>query len=191
MMTIIWISMLIISVFSSFLQHSTGILTASALEGCKNAINLCISLAGPLCLWAGLAKVMEKAGLTQKLGTLLRPIFRKLFPNTYNAPLISGHLTGNITANLLGLGNAATPMGIAAVKEMHKLQSSPCPNDEICRLIIMNTASIQLLPTTVAAVRAAAGSATPFDILPGVWVTSLCSVAAGLLAAKVLRRFYA
>lgn len=191
MMSMIWISMLIISVSSAFFQHSAVNLTVSSLEGCKSAINLCLSLAGPLCLWAGLAKVMEKAGLTQKLGALLCPFFRKLFPRAYQNPLVSGHLTGNITANLLGLGNAATPMGIAAVKEMHRLQQAPCPNDEICRLIIMNTASIQLLPTTVAAIRSAAGSASPFDILPGVWITSLCSVTAGLLAAKLLRRFYA
>lgn len=190
MMTILWISLLALSIVSGISKHSIAILTPSALEGAKNAINLCISLAGPLCLWSGLAKVMEKSGLTHKIGKFLTPIFRKLFPCTCKYPEILGNLTGNICANLLGLGNAATPLGITAVKAMDKLQRIPSPNDEICRLIIMNTASIQLLPTTVAAVRVAAGSTSPFDILPGVWITSLCSVSIGLVAARILRRFY-
>ena len=96
---------------------------------------------------------------------------------------------GNVSANLLGLGNAATPMGIAAVKRMQELARTRTATDEMCRLIVMNTASIQLLPTTVAAVRASLGAAAPFDILPAVWVTSALSVTAGLLAARLLRRF--
>ena len=94
-----------------------------------------------------------------------------------------GNLCGNFTANLLGLGNAATPMGIAAVE---KMKQGDTATDEMCRLIVLNTASIQLLPTTVAAVRASLGAAQPFDILPAVWVTSLLSASAGVLAAWVM-----
>ena len=191
MMSVVWICMLILSFFSAIFHNHTGILTTAAMEGAKNAISLCISLGGPLCLWSGLSKVMDKAGLTEKLGYCLRPIFRKLFPVTCKDPLALGYLTGNVSANLLGLGNAATPMGIAAVKRMQKLHGDTSASDEMCRLIVMNTASIQLLPTTVAAVRAASGAGAPFDILPGVWITSLCSVILGLGAAKLLGRLYA
>ena len=99
-----------------------------------------------------------------------------------------GYLCANVSANLLDLGNAATPMGIAAVKRMQELAHTRTATDEMCRLIVMNTASIQLLPTTVAAVRASLGAAAPFDILPAVWVTSALSVTAGLLAARIFRR---
>ncbi len=191
MMGIVWTCMLILSLFSAILQKKTGILTTACLAGAHSAVELCLSLAGALCLWSGLSKLMERAGLTEKLGRLLRPIFRKLFPQSAKDPLAMGYLTSNVSANLLGLGNAATPMGIAAVKRMKQLSGRTEANDEMCRLIIMNTASIQLLPTTVASIRASCGAAAPFDILPSVWLTSLCSLTTGLLAAKLLRRFYA
>ncbi|MBR6826211.1 MAG: spore maturation protein A [Oscillospiraceae bacterium] len=191
MIAIIWICMVTLSVFTGVLHGQTGKLTPAALEGAQSAISLCISLSGALCLWSGLAKVMEKAGLTEKLGKVLRPLFRKLFPIAAQDPLALGYITANVSANLLGLGNAATPMGIAAVKRMHKLQGGSSAGDEMCRLIVMNTASIQLFPTTVGAVRAACGARAPFDILPAVWITSLCSVGVGLLAARILQRAYA
>lgn len=191
MMAVTWICMVVLSVFSCILQGNIGVLTPEALEGANNAISLGISLAGPLCLWCGLAKVMEKAGLMKKVGCCLGPVFRKLFPESSKDAVAMGYLTANVSANLLGLGNAATPMGIAAVKRMQQLRGGAEAGDEMCRLIVMNTASIQLLPTTVATVRAACGAAAPFDILPAVWITSVCSVTAGLLAAKLLGRVYA
>ncbi len=191
MMAVIWICMIAVSVGSAILQGETGSLTAGAMEGAQKAISFGISLGGPLCLWCGLAKIMERSGLMEKLGICLRPLLGKLFPEIREDPLAMGYLTGNVSANLLGLGNAATPMGIAAVKQMQKRRGGREAGDEMCRLIVMNTASIQLLPTTVATVRAACGAAAPFDILPAVWITSLCSVSLGLLAARVLRRFYA
>ena len=127
----------------------------------------------------------------QKLGKLLRPVFRTLFPKAGRDEEALGYLSANVSANLLGLGNAATPMGIAAVKRMQELEKSHIASDEMCLLIVMNTASIQLLPTTMASVRASLGASSAFDILPAVWVSSVCSVCAGIFAAKILRRFYA
>ena len=184
----IWLGMIFLSVGTAFLNGSTGVLMPAALEGAGAAVTLCISLAGVLCLWSGLSKVTERAGLTEKLGRLMRPVFRRLFPVTSKDETALGFLTANVSANLLGLGNAATPLGVAAVKRMQALSGSSDATDEMCRLIVMNTASIQLLPTTVAAVRATAGAASPFDILPAVWLTSVCSVSAGLLAAFFLGR---
>lgn len=188
LMGAIWAGMILLSVGAAILTGNTGKLTSSALDGAGAAVTLCISLAGALCLWSGLSKVMERAGLTEKLGKAMRPVFRRLFPQTSRDETALGFLTANVSANLLGLGNAATPPGVAAVKRMQKNAGGKEATDEMCRLIVMNTASIQLLPTTVAAVRAAAGAAAPFDILPAVWLTSGCSVGAGLLAAYCFGR---
>lgn len=184
----VWLGMIFLSVVAAFLSGNTGNLTPAALDGASSAVTLCISLAGALCLWSGLSKVMERAGLTEKFGKLMRPFFRRLFPQASRDEIALGFLTANVSANLLGLGNAATPMGVAAVKRMQVLSGGSEASDEMCRLIVMNTASIQLLPTTVAAVRAASGAASPFDILPAVWLTSVCSVTAGLLAAWLMGR---
>lgn len=187
-MGFVWAGMLTISVIACLVKRDLGVLTPSTLEGAASAVTLCLSLAGPLCLWSGLSKVMERAGLTERLGRKMRPLFCKLFPAAGRDKLALGFLTANVSANLLGLGNAATPMGIAAVKRMRQLSPGPEASDEMCRLIVMNTASIQLLPTTVAALRASLGAASPFDILPAVWVTSVVSVTAGLLAATLFGR---
>lgn len=191
LMGAVWLAMLILSVAAAVGTGRLGMLTPAALAGAQSAITLCISLAGALCLWSGVAKVMERAGLTEKLGRLMRPLLSRLFPQASRDPLALGYLTANVSANLLGLGNAATPMGIAAVKRMQRAAKGAEATDEMCLLIVMNTASIQLLPTTVASVRASLGAQTPFDILPAVWLTSVCSVSAGILAAKLLRKCHA
>ena len=188
MMGYIWVGMLLVSVCAALAEGKLGVLTGAAMEGASAAVTLCLSLAGALCLWSAFAKVMEKAGLTEKLSRLMRPLFRRLFPQAGRDPVALGYLTGNVSANLLGLGNAATPMGIAAVKRMKALSGGTEASDEMCLLIVMNTASIQLLPTTVAAVRASLGAQAPFDILPAVWLTSVLSVTAGIAAAKLMRR---
>ena len=187
-MGVVWLGMLVLSVAAAIGRGAVGVLTPAAMEGAASAITLCISLAGALCLWSGLAKLMEQAGLTEALGRLMAPLLRCLFPNAARDRIALGYLTATLSANLLGLGNAATPMGIAAVRRMQKGCRPGEASDEMCRLIVMNTASIQLLPTTVAAVRGSLGAAAPFDILPAVWVTSLASVSAGLLAARRLQR---
>lgn len=163
---------------------------AAVTEGAVKAVALCLSMAGPLALWAGLGKLMERVGLTNMLARLLSPILSRLFPASRTDPELAGQLSGNVTANLLGLGNAATPMGIRAAGRLRDPADPTRATDALCRLVVMNTASIQLLPTTVAAVRQSAGCATPFDILPCVWVSSVLSVSAGLLAAKLLGRVW-
>lgn len=187
-MGIIWLAMLVLAVVAGALSGNLGGLSGAAMEGASAAITLSLSLAGALCLWSGIARVMEKAGLMKGLARLMSPLFRRLFPRTSRDEEAMGYLSANVAANLLGLGNAATPMGIAAVKGMQRLENSAVAGDEMCRLIVMNTASIQLLPTTVAAVRASLGAEAPFDLLPAVWVTSLVSVSAGLLAAWLMGR---
>lgn len=181
----IWTAMVAFALITAIFTGRTELLTQAALQGAAGGVTLVISMAGALCLWMGLAKVMEKSGITGLLAKLLRPLLGRLFPRAAKDDIAMGHICGNFTANLLGLGNAATPMGISAVKRMKELSGTSAATDEMCRLIVINTASVQLIPSTVAAVRAAHGAAAPFDILPAVWVTSLLSVSVGLLGAML------
>jgi spore maturation protein A len=116
-------------------------------------------------------------------------VLRRLYPQVAGEPEVMDSIAANVSANLLGLGNAATPMGLAAARGMSRNCHGVAP-DALCMLVVCNTASIQLIPTTVAAVRAAAGSKTPFDILPAVWLASALSVSAGVLACKGLARLW-
>ena len=188
-MSWIWTGMVLISILASFATGTGSRLAAAAMEGAQSGVTLSISIAGSLCLWAGIGKLMGAIGLTEQLAHFLQPVLHILFPSTKNDPALAGDLSANICANLLGLGNAATPMGISAAK---RLKPDGCPNatDELCRLIVLNTASIQLLPTNVAAVRSAFGCTTPFDILPAVWITSLCSAGLGVGAAFLLGKVW-
>lgn len=182
-MSWIWTFILGVSIFCSLLTGSGSDLAAATLRGAQAGMELAISMAGVICLWTGVGKLLEYSGVTGWLAKGLKPMLHRLFPTTKQDPILAGHLSANICANFLGLGNAATPMGISAVKRM---QRGDTATDEMCRLIVLNTASIQLLPTNVAAVRSGLGCATPFDILPAVWITSLCSAGLGLTAAWLL-----
>ena len=160
--------------------------SAAALTGAQSAVELCLSMAGAICLWSGVMTLMDRCGLSEKLAALLRPLLRRILPNASRDSETLAALSANVSANLLGLGNAATPLGIRAATRMAQ-GCGGVASDELCRLVVLNTASIQLLPTTVAAVRSAHGCAAPFDILPAVWLSSVLSVSAGLLAARGLQ----
>lgn len=165
-------------------------LAAAITQGAQSGITLTVSMAGSICLWTGVGRLMEKAGFTGFLSRLLKPLLHRLFPSTQEDRSLACSLSANICANLLGLGNAATPMGIQAAQRLAARRSDGTASDELCRLIVLNTASIQLIPSTVAAVRTSLGCATPFDILPAVWVTSICSAGLGLAAAWLFGRLW-
>ena len=176
---------LISLIFSLF----SGISPASSItQGAQNGITLAISLGGSLCLWSGVGHLMEHIGLTESLGKCFSPLLSRLFPSSRKNGELRGQLSANICANLLGLGNAATPPGIRAARLLKDPYRPDIATGELCRLIVLNTASIQLFPTNVAAIRSGLGCRTPFDILPAVWLSSLLSAAAGVTAAFVLER---
>lgn len=179
-----------ISLIFSVFTGSGSALAGAVPEGAQKGVTLAVSLAGSICLWSGLGKVMENAGITHKLTVLLRPVLHRLFPGTRTDELLAQHLSANICANLLGLGNAATPMGILAARRMVDSKKPHLATDQLCRLIVLNTASIQLIPANVAALRSSLGCDAPFDILPAVWLTSLCSAGLGLIAAWALGRVW-
>ena len=190
MMNWIWAFLLLISVISALATGRGSQLSAAIVQGSQAGITLAISIAGSLCLWSGVGKLMERLGLTAALSKLLQPLLVRLFPRTREDALTRQYLSANICANFLGLGNAATPMGIQAARRLVDKKHPDRATDELCRLIVLNTASIQLLPANVAAVRAGLGCATPFDILPAVWLTSFTSAGLGLLCAWALGKVW-
>lgn len=188
-MSWIFTIMIALSVIGALITGNAGPLAAAVQQGAQSGIQLALSIAGSICLWTGVGKVMERIGLTEQLSKLLRPVLYRLFPSSRTDLQLRSHLSANICANFLGLGNAATPMGILATQRFAMHSKPGIASDEMCRLIVLNTASIQLIPATVAAVRSSLGCTSPFDILPAVWITSVCSVSAGLTAALVLRKW--
>lgn len=188
-MTAIWTGMAVLSLLCALWLGNTSALASAALDGAAAGVELCIRMAGVLCLWMGVMEVMRRAGLAERLARLLRPILGRLFPDFAGDRGVMDTIAANVSANLLGLGNAATPLGLEAAKRMSR-RTPGVAGDSLCMLVVCNTASIQLLPTTVAAVRAAAGCEAPFDILPAVWLTSALSVLTGILAAKLCARLW-
>ena len=186
-MSWIWTGLLLVSLVFSWLTGRGGALAGAVMQGAQAGVTLAISMAGAICLWTGVGNLMAHIGLTDQLARLLKPILHRLFPSTLRDQALSQDLSANICANLLGLGNAATPMGISAAKRMARGNTA---SHELCRLIVLNTASIQLIPANVAALRTSLGCATPFDILPAVWITSLCSAGLGVTAAWVLGKVW-
>ena len=188
-MSVIWSGMVGCAVFCGLLTGRGPQVAAAAMEGAAAAVELCLPMAGVLCLWMGVMEVMRRSGLSQGLSRLLRPLLKRLYPDFARDREVMDSISANVSANLLGLGNAATPLGIQAARRMSR-RTPGVASDSLCMLVVCNTASIQLIPTTVASVRAAAGCAAPFDILPAVWLASALSVTVGILAAKVMGRLW-
>ena len=183
----IWITFLGVSVVASLLLGTGPQLSAAVLQGAQAGITTTISIAGAICLWSGVGHLMEQTGISQALGRRLLPILGRIFPSCRTDEKLAGYVSANVCANILGLGNAATPMGIAAAKQLRRGDRA---TDELCRLVVLNTASIQLIPANVAAIRLSLGCGSPFDILPAVWVSSIASAGLGLLAAYLMGKVW-
>ncbi len=188
-MSVIWTGMVAVSVVCAVLTGRCSQLAAAVVEGTGAAVELSLSIAGMMCLWTGVMEVMRRSGLAQRLSTLLRPVLGRLFPQVREDREIMDSISANVSANLLGLGNAATPLGLEAARKMSR-KSPGRASDALCMFVVCNTASIQIIPTTVATVRAAAGCETPFDIMPAVWLASGLSVCVGVMACKILSRLW-
>lgn len=183
----VWTVMVVLSLACGLFTGRMDAVANAAFEGAASAVELCVEMAGVMCLWSGVMEIMNECGLSALLARFFRPLLRRLLPQASRDDETLSAISANVSANLLGLGNAATPLGIRAARRM----AAGCggiASNELCMLVVLNTASIQLLPTTIASVRAAAGSAAPFDILPAVWLSSVLSVAAGLMTAALLSR---
>lgn len=161
-------------------------LSKSVLDGADHAISLVISMAGVMCLWTGMMKIADRSGITEKMSKIMSPLLSRVMPEYRSDSPAMKAVSANITANILGLGNAATPFGLAAMREMQKTnQLGSQPNNSMIMFVVINTASLQIIPTTIAALRQAAGSISPYSILPHIWFTSLLTLAAGIVIARI------
>ena len=161
--------------------------SSAALSECGKAVELSFSLMGSICLWSGLMKVAQESGLTEKIAALLSPITTRIFRDVNRGSRAMQMIALNITANLLGLGNAATPLGLAAMQELDRANPHPeTASSDMILFVVCNTASIQLIPTTIAVLRLKYGAQSPLDILPAVWISSALALCAGLFLAKFL-----
>lgn len=187
-MNYIWCGMII---FSLVVAAATGRLDetiTAAFTGAQSSVETALSFAGVMCFWTGLLKVAEKSGMSDKLQRLLNPVIKRLFPNADDEA--KKFIGMNMTANILGMGNAATPMGIKAMTALDKLNKNPLyPSDDMCMLVVLNTTSFQLIPTTILALRSAAGSQDPMSVLVPIWIASTVSIVAAVTAVKVMCRF--
>lgn len=189
-LSLLWTGMVIVSIVYGVLSGSAEAVGKAAVEGASEAVKLCLGICGVTSLWTGVMEILRRAGVTAQLKNLFLPVLRLLFPGSKNNAAAMEAVSANVAANLLGLGNAATPLGIKAALEMARGARNGVATDDLCMLVVLNSASIQLIPATVAAVRAAAGAQNPFDILPAVWLASGVSVLTGVLAAKIMARLW-
>jgi len=193
MMKWVMVVMLTAAVICGAVTGRMNVVSESFLSECTSAVELCISLAGIICLWSGVMRVAQKSGITESLARLFSPVLGKLFKGLKKGGKAMQYITLNLTANILGLGNASTPLGLAAMREIEAEERSTSPEKASHNMIIltvMNTASLQLIPTTVSALRLQAGSENPMEILPCVWIVSICALTAALLGAGFLRRIW-
>ena len=190
MMGKIWVFMIFISLISAITKGNISELSTSVTEGAGAGINLVLSIGGMIILWSSLLEVMKKSGLLGKLTRLLLPVLRLLFPSAKDSPQVLEDISANVSANLLGLGNAATPAGISAARGLYSLTGNSFVSDDLCMLVVINTASLQLIPTTVASIRASLGAENPFDILPAVWTATAISQIFGIFTAKICAKLY-
>lgn len=178
-----------IAVMFGLLNGRAEEMTSAILESAGDAVTLAISLCGIMCLWCGLMNVAEKAGIVRAASKLLSPVLGLLFTGLEKGGRAMQLISMNITANILGLGNASTPLGIAAMQAISEEEGcSDRASDNMIMLTVLNTSSLQIVPATAAAMRTAAGAAAPMDILPCVWIVSLYCAAVTIAAVKLLGR---
>ena len=189
MLNYIWSFLILISVICSVALGNTQNLSNAFVDSAADAIQLLLTLAGIICLWSGLMKIAERSGLNALAARLFAPLLRPQFPRLDKNSAAFEAISMNISANLLGLGNTATPLGLKAMKELHTLNGrSDRASDEMVVFVVMNTASLQLMPTTLGILRSSYGSAAPFEILVPVWISSACALTVALVLAKAGNR---
>lgn len=191
MMKYIFAGLILLSVIFGIAGGNIGAVSDGIISSCADAVTLAITLCGIICLWSGIMRVAQTSGLTEIIAKVLSPILTRLFRGISKKGKAMQYIVLNITANLLGLGNASTPFGIAAMKELEREEgSNEIATDNMILFTVLNTASLQLIPTTAAALRLKHGSSAPMEILPAVWAVSLVNVILTVTAAKLLGKFY-
>ena len=187
MLNIVWPIFIIISFSFAIFSGNLERLNSSIFESTTDAINLCISLLGTICLWNGIMQIASNTSVVEKLTRFLKPVIRFLFPELKEKPEIQKEVSMNMIANILGLGNAATPLGLKAMKSMQKEnKQKDILSNSMMMLIVLNTASLQLIPTTVLAIRSSLNSINPTKIIVPVWISTVCAAVVGVCVCKII-----
>lgn len=187
MMNYIWGGMIILSLIVSIFTGRVEQTAAAAVSGAGDAVNLTVSLLGIMCLWTGISKIGEDGGLIRLIAKGLRPALRIIFPKLDPNSKGFGAIVMNVVANLLGMGNAATPLGINAVTELwNENEKKSTATDEMCMFVVLNTASLQLIPSTLISLRQNYGSSAPGEVILPIWICEICALTAGIFMAKLL-----
>ena len=187
MLNSIWPVFIIISFFFGIFSGNVERLNSSIFESTANAINLAINLLGTIALWSGIMQIASSTTLIEKLTKILNPIIRVLFPDLKENKKIQKEIGMNMIANILGLGNAATPLGLKAMKSMQRENKiKDTLSDSMMMFIVINTASIQIIPTTVIAIRSSLGSESPTSIVFPVWIATIIAAISGIIVTKIL-----
>lgn len=182
--------MIVFSFFAAIATNNLDNLSSSVISGGTDAITLAIKLMGMICLWNGLIHIAEKSGLTKSLCKLLTPVLRLIFPNLKDEQARES-IAMNMIANILGLDNAATPLGLEAMSRLQALnKKNDSASDEMVRFVVTNTACIHIVPTTVALLRQEYGSSSPTDILLPALCTSICAISVGLTMTALLKKVF-
>ena len=185
-MNYVWSGMIILAVISGIATGRMQQVTDSIINGGYDAVGLCLKLLGMLCLWSGLTKIADKAGLAAKVSKILSPLLHPLFPGLDKNSPAAKAMSMNITSNLLGLGNASTPLGLQAMSELQKQNPNPTEaTNYMITFIVLNTASLKLIPTTIAMLRQQYGSAGALDIMPAAWLSSIVALASGMIFVRL------
>lgn len=188
MLNAVWMALIVLSFCGALCTGDFSALSKAAADGAQSAVETAVLLLGAMCLWTGLMRVAEEAGLAAALAKLLSPVIRRLFPEYAESRAVQEKISMNFAANLLGMGNAATPLGLSATDEMQRLSAGDTPTKGMILFVVMNTASFQLLPTSVVTLRASYGCENPYDILPCIWLVSALSLALCITVCKALER---
>ncbi len=187
MLSKLWVGFFAASLLCGAFTGRLDAVSTAATQGAAAAVELILSITGLMCLWSGVMEIISASGLAAKMESCLRPLLQKLFGVAAHDRQAMQLVSANVTANLLGLSNAATPIGLRAASRLYDTAGRRGAPNAVLTLIILNTTSIQLIPSTVAAIRASCGATQPFDIMPAVWCASACSVTIVLLLAHALR----
>lgn len=179
--------MILFSFVSAIFNGGMQSLSDAVISGGQSAIDLCISLTGMMCLWGGIMNVAQQSGFTVLISRILSPVFRVVFKNVGKNSDIAQAVSMNVTANLLGLGNAATPLGLEAIKRMQKdnFNKNVATND-MAIFVVMNSSAMRIIPTTVAMMRSKYNSLSPMEIMPATWVCTAMSLTVGICVSKIL-----
>jgi spore maturation protein A len=180
--------MIILSLLSGLLNGNIETITKGAIDGCAEGVSLCISLLGIMCFWTGISKIAEKSGLIEGFSKLIRPITKILFPRLKEGSEALSAIVMNMVANFFGMGNAATPLGIKAMKELDKINGRKDASNEMCTFAVINTASIQLIPSTIISLRQTFGSEDPGAIIVPVWIASIVAVTVAVISTKIFEK---